>query len=173
MILDQFGREVRRAKHPCGFVAAPETKTPKQQTHRPADAIASTELRAKRPTNMHTLPRYRCHKEVSALKIKEIRRVEEPVFTRPVCKGCAALGSACGHCERCTWRAEHGNPGYDLVPEDPRYAPITVEAFWVVKHDPKPGGYYVVYDGDGQLQTNAYRSWSPGPVFEAGYTLIA
>lgn len=28
---------------------------------------------------------------------------EPPIFTRPTCRGSFALGSACGHCERCDW----------------------------------------------------------------------
>ena len=56
------------------------------------------------------------------------------------------------------------NPrGYELHFEDDRFAPIEVLASWVDKHDPKPGGYFVVY-GDG------YKSFSPATAFEAGYT---
>jgi hypothetical protein len=111
------------------------------------------------------LPRYRCHKEVWALKIAEVRTVQEPVYERAVCRGCAALGSACGRCERCQWLAEHGNPGYVIVPEDQRYARFCVTAAWVNQHKPQAGGYWVVYK-------DGYQSFSPKEAFEDGYALI-
>jgi hypothetical protein len=52
-----------------------------------------------------------------------------------------------------------------LVPENSMYGPITVGADYMQKHDPQAGGYYVVYEG-------GYQSWSPGDVFETGYTRI-
>ena len=36
---------------------------------------------------------------------------------------------------------------------------------YVSKHQPKVGGYYVVYEG-------GYKSWSPPDAFEGGYTKI-
>ena len=36
---------------------------------------------------------------------------------------------------------------------------------YMKKHNPQPGGYYVVYEG-------GYRSWSPAEAFESGYSLI-
>lgn len=48
---------------------------------------------------------------------------------------------------------------------DGNYAPLRVEEHYVLKHNPQAGGYYVVYD-------DGYASWSPGDVFEAGYTRI-
>lgn len=29
-----------------------------------------------------------------------------PAFKKPTCRGSIQLGSACGHCERCTWERE-------------------------------------------------------------------
>lgn len=88
-------------------------------------------------TNSSTpLPRYKCHKYVWALKIKEIRthHVEPPD------------GSAV------------------IVPEDDRYENFRVEKDYVEKHNPQPGGYYVVYE-------DGYKSFSPAEAFENGYTL--
>jgi hypothetical protein len=39
-----------------------------------------------------------------------------------------------------------------------------VDNDYVTKHDPKVGGYLVVYE-------DGYESWSPAPQFEAGYTI--
>lgn len=63
------------------------------------------------------MPRYKCHKEVWALKIQGIER--EP----------------------------YGNAGvrYTLVPLDIQYAPFEVSQEFMDKHSPRVGGYYVVY----------------------------
>jgi hypothetical protein len=82
------------------------------------------------------MPRYKCHKEVWALKIKEITRVPS--------------GNA--------------TVTHSIVPEDRRYAPFVVSLEYIDKHSPKAGGYYVVYK-------DGYKSFSPGDVFEDGYTL--
>lgn len=53
-----------------------------------------------------------------------------------------------------------------LVFENKDFAPLAVSFMWDAKHDPQPGGYYVVYPGDG------YTSYSPAKAFEDGYTLV-
>ena len=59
------------------------------------------------------------------------------------------------------------NPrGFELHFFNERYAPIEVDAVWVAKHSPAPGGYFVVYD-------DGYKSYSPAKAFEEGYSLIA
>lgn len=40
---------------------------------------------------------------------------------------------------------------------------IHVDADYVSKHNPKPGGFYVLYE-------DGYESWSPARAFQAGYT---
>lgn len=64
------------------------------------------------------LPRYRCHKEVQALKIRMIRR--------RFVEGTTTVLDA-------TITPEHGYDGF------------TVSGDYVRKHDPKVGGYYVRY----------------------------
>lgn len=89
------------------------------------------------------MPRYKCHKEVWALKIKEIQQ--------------APADSVSNH-EGGSWL---------LVPEDSRYAPITVgHNEYYLKHTPQIGGYYVVY-------ADGYASYSPAKAFEDGYTLLS
>lgn len=83
------------------------------------------------------MPRYQSHKRVYALKIAEIRR-------RPF-----------------------GNAGVEhtLVPADEGYAPFVLSLEYLEKHDPEPGGYYVVYD-------DGYKSYSPAKAFEEGYVRV-
>lgn len=85
------------------------------------------------------MPRYRSHKEVRALRIKQVV-VHEP-----------ASGTDCR--------------GGFIFPEETRQAPIQVDADWLHKHNPQPGGYYVVY-------ADGYASYSPAQAFEEGYTRI-
>lgn len=72
------------------------------------------------------MPKYQCHKQVWALKIKKIK-------------------------------------GTELVVDEPHFAPIPVGQSWIDKHNPEPGGYYVVYQ-------DGYASYSPAGAFESGYT---
>ena len=89
------------------------------------------------------MPKYQSHKKVWALKIKEI------VFDHEL--------------------AVNENRETDgtatIIPEDEGYAPFKVNHEYIKKHDPKVGGYYVVYEG-------GYKSWSPADAFEGGYTRL-
>lgn len=112
------------------------------------------------------IPAYRCHKEVRALKIASIETEQMPAFQRATCRGCFALNSACGNCERCDWERSHGpRMSTWLITDEPGQGRIRVTAEYVAKHKPQPGGYYVVYD-------DGYESFSPGKAFEEGYTRI-
>ncbi len=79
------------------------------------------------------MPKYKCHKEVWALKIKKIKE-----------------DSGSGICE--------------LEFFDDRYADIEVTLEWLMKHNPKPGGYFVTHKG-------GYKSFSPADAFESGHSL--
>lgn len=61
------------------------------------------------------MPRYKCYKEVWALKIKQIEqnKTDETLFI--------------------------------ITPADIGYAPFMVSKEYVEKHNPQAGGYYVVY----------------------------
>ncbi len=67
------------------------------------------------------MPKYRCHKEVWALKIAKV------VPSLTAAKDCLNPHTA------------------TLIPEDNRYGPVEVSKEYVTKHKPKAGGYYVVY----------------------------
>lgn len=89
------------------------------------------------------MPKYRSHKIVHALQIKAI------VFDKD--------------------EAQKENRETDgsamITPVRDRYAPFKIDSAYVRKHEPKVGGYYVVYEG-------GYKSWSPAEAFENGYTEI-
>ena len=89
------------------------------------------------------MPRYKCHKEVWALKI--------------------------ANCERDSEKAHEENRETDgsaiITPHDDGYAPFRVDYEYMRKHNPQVGGYYVVYQG-------GYKSFSPAEAFEAGYTRL-
>ena len=85
------------------------------------------------------MPKYQSHKEVWALKILEVRDDTPP--------------------------NQESDGSRTIVPADEGYAPFRVERGYVQKHNPKAGGYYVVYK-------DGYKSWSPAEVFESGHTRI-
>ena len=112
-----------------------------------------TELTEQMKANENTatpMPTYRCHKEVWALKIKEIVPAEKPTIEE-------------------LDRILNGDGGASdfgavLIPEG-HFGPFTVTREFVSKHNPQVGGYYVVYD-------DGYKSWSPADAFEGGYTRV-
>lgn len=88
---------------------------------------------------MAPMPRYKCHKEVHALKIKEVIDSTKP--------------------------GNEGDGSRLLVIEDAGFAPVRVDHGYVRKHNPQPGGYYIVYK-------DGYKSFSPAEAFEEGYIII-
>ena len=94
--------------------------------------------------NTMELPRYKCHKEVHALKIESIVH------------GHDAEGK--GDIDKCTF-----------FPEDDTFKPMEVDSNWCYKkvesQEQYDCGYLVIY-------ADGYRSWSPTKVFEDGYTRL-
>ena len=90
-----------------------------------------------------SMPTYKCHKEVWALKIAKIELDSE--------------------------KAQQENRETDgsaiITPEEKAFAPFKVDGNYVFKHKPQVGGYYVVYQ-------DGYKSFSPAEAFEDGYTKI-
>lgn len=97
------------------------------------------------------LPRYKCHKQVWALKIARID-LHQPTI--------AELQALIDRQEPLI-----NQVGATITPEESGYGPFTVTVDYLRKHEPRVGGYYVVYD-------DGYQSWSPAEQFEKGYTLI-
>ena len=95
------------------------------------------------------MPKYKCHKHVWALKIKDV------IFDIDIAQE-----------ER---RETDGSAM--LVLEKDEYKPIKVDAAYLRKHKGDMdggnliGGYYVLY-------ADGYKSWSPAKAFEEGYTEI-
>lgn len=89
------------------------------------------------------MPRYQSHKKVWALKIKSIAHDSEAA--------------------RAENRETDGSA--TITPEEPGFAPFKVDHAYVRKHDPKAGGYFVVY-------ADGYKSWSPADAFESSYARI-
>jgi hypothetical protein len=52
-----------------------------------------------------------------------------------------------------------------MQPEEKQFANFALDKEFVDKHNPKVGGYYVVYK-------DGYKSFSPAEAFESGYTRI-
>ena len=90
------------------------------------------------------MPRYQSHKKVWALKIASIVFDKDLAFQD---NNRETDGSA------------------TITPAEDGYAPFKVDAAYVRKHQPKVGGYYVVYP-------DGYKSWSPAEAFEQGYTRL-
>jgi hypothetical protein len=112
------------------------------------------ELAAQIEANANTatpMPSYRCHKEVWALKIKEIEPAPKPTIAELE----AILREDPSRKE---------SRGAIIVPEG-HFGPIAVSLEFVTKHRPQPGGYLVFYK-------DGYRSFSPAEAFESGYTRI-
>jgi hypothetical protein len=105
-----------------------------------------------KPQAARELPRYKCHKEVWALKIKAIE------ILRPTIADLDAILAGGADAD--------DYPGAMITPEEEGYAPFGVSTDYMHKHTPEVGGYFVVYFGDG------HQSYSPAKAFEEGYTRI-
>lgn len=81
------------------------------------------------------LPQYKCHKEVWALKIKEVKHT----MLQP--EGIADGGL--------------------MIPENPAYSPIQFDAKFLGKHNPKAGDYYVQY-ADGYTSMSPAKAFEDG-----------
>ena|ERR1700677_3491349 len=79
------------------------------------------------------MPRYKCHKQVWALKIKHIK-LNVP---------------------------EKPSTGATITPMEHGYAPFQVDAVYIDKHNPQVGGYYVVYD-DGYKSFSPAKAFEEG-----------
>ncbi len=90
------------------------------------------------------MPRYKCHKEVWALKIASIAYDRDAADL----ENRETDGSAM------------------ITPAESDYLPFKVDHAYVHKHKPEVGGYYVVYK-------DGYKSFSPAEAFEDGYALIS
>ncbi len=93
--------------------------------------------------NQKEMTKYKCHKEVWALKIASIDFETSTVDSE-------------GH---------RVDGGATIRPADEGYGPFRVDAEYVSKHSPRPGGYCVVYE-------DGYKSFSSAEAFEDGYTKI-
>ena len=83
------------------------------------------------------MPRYKCHKTVGALKIRDI------------------IGD---------WEQEKPDDeigSITIVPEEHGFASIEVDRAYLVRHKPQPGGYYVVYD-DGYQSFSPAKAFEAG-----------
>ena len=97
------------------------------------------------------MPAYRFHKEVWALKIKEIEPAPKPTIAELE----AILREDPNRTE---------SPGAIIVPEG-HFGPIAVSLEFMTKHRPQVGGYLVYYK-------DGYVSFSPAQAFEEGYSRI-
>lgn len=94
-------------------------------------------------TDQKEMPKYKSHKEVWGLQIKSIVKDSDLAFTQQR----ETDGSAI------------------ITPAEEGYSPFSVDHFYMIKHKPYVGGYYVVYE-------DGYKSFSPADAFESGYTKI-
>lgn len=78
------------------------------------------------------MPRYKCHKQVWALKIAEITEPTDITGTART-----------------------------IVPVDEGYAPFVVDGAYMEKHKPEVGGYYVVY-ADGYKSYSPAKAFEEG-----------
>ena len=85
-------------------------------------------------TDQVEMPRYRCFKEVHALKIREVLD---------------------------TTKAGNESDGSRLLSFDAPYGPVRVDVAFVRKHEPTVGTYYVVYQ-DGYASISPAEAFESG-----------
>ena len=62
-------------------------------------------------------------------------------------------------------RITEGQNGEVLINDFPMVLPVVVDQEYMDRHNPRLGGYYVLYE-------DGYHSFSPAEAFENGYSLI-
>ena len=87
------------------------------------------------PEQMSPMPKYKCHKEVWALKILGVKPFQPEL-------------------------GQETDGSYLLVVEYP-FAPIRVTREWVMKHDPTDAGYWVKY-ADGYTSFSPAAAFEEG-----------
>lgn len=118
---------------------------------------------ANAPAFDRNMPHYKCHKEVWAFKIAEIRGMPDKPTIAELEAILADKGSENVHIEPSG--DVYAATGAEIVPADEGYESFFVSADYMRKHNPQVGGYYVIY-------ADGYRSFSPAQAFEKGYTRI-
>jgi len=91
---------------------------------------------------LRDLPLYVCHKKVRALKLQKVK-IDGPIPRNQESDGMSAT----------------------LVPVEKGFKAVRVTKGYLEKHNPRAGGYYVLYQ-------DGYKSYSPADAFEGGYTKI-
>lgn len=128
--------------NPCDISQDEEELIEKERVKKFTEIISKTS--DSESLNTIQMPKYKCIKEVWALKIESIE------FDSDIAR-------------KQDNRETDGSAV--ITPEDTRYAPFRVDRDYVTKHNPIAGGYYVVYKG-------GYKSFSPADAFEEGYILL-
>lgn len=154
MIVDDVGCSPCVVANPgeAGIVSAINTSHPRPIVVQKGDGMTSVRVtrneveidNSEQPDHTDSMPKYRCHKEVWALKI-------------------AKLEPSAG--DRVAGPQDETDGGMIMTPDNEQYGPIKLDADYVRKHKPQVGGYYVVY-------SDGYKSWSPAEAFEDGYTVM-
>jgi hypothetical protein len=90
---------------------------------------------------MTNLPQWICHKQVGAVKITNVLHAYDQ-------RGSDNWRTLVGAWLECEGGIQ-----------------ISVDAKYMEKHNPKPGGYFVQYE-------DGYQSFSPAEAFEKGYTRV-
>lgn len=115
------------------------------------------------------MPKYRCHKEVWALKITEVRIPDVPC-AKPIGT------TTCGYSVMNHTRYNGSPMDHEFTPpagilevspvlafDNDTFTPVTPH--YIRKHKPEAGGYFIQYE-------DGYKSFSPAEPFESGYTRI-
>ncbi len=101
------------------------------------DAIYGRDVVATKNKDSKEMPKYKCHKVVGALQIKEVRPY--------------SIKQLSGIYEK----------GFFLDVVEPGYEPIKVSQDFIVKHNPQVGNYYVVYE-DGYKSISPAKAFEAG-----------
>ena len=112
------------------------------------------------------MPKYKCHKVVYALKIKELKGYPKEKPSIDELEKILASNDEEKVEILPSGEVVSSSDGAMMIPEDSRYDSIHLDNNYLRKHNPQVGGYYVVYE-------DGYKSFSPAKAFEKGYIRIS